>query len=549
MDPFSKLPPEIRLLILESQPDFAAALSLITPLIRASPIMMQQFQNYRWRISSAYGGIPFHAGLIRDAIAIITFPEAPEHLNEDDHYANVCYHLSLWGKQRFPDPTKPDTLDVDMIYKLEKLFKWLSRYIKDYISKAASEFLPRAYLRLPEWSICHRSPRQLKLQQEATYVNPDKLSAEQQHQIIKGFLRYELLCRVYGPFGNDTNSSGRIFDRSNYSVMDLRNTPDPDSTSNWVLNRHYLFCFWDWALLNRFEGTSITSPELQLLPCVREYIQTLYGAYISELLSLEVPSTAIASGDFRLDWENAPASHINNFPDYAVPFHDDDDEDDFYDPLSPHDFDPDMPPYGSDDDISLYSSDDGISLPSSDDDIPLPSSDDDIPLPSSYESKEVFWPHKESRSYWNKDVISLVASAGLNFLTTVLVKGMHYTQIRGLIYSFSRHKPEINATSINGSVCGPLSETREAVDYYANSFIRLHRQRLWHLFKGSSIIPRLPTEHEYCQVYGPGPHGGIVKWNLDADKSRYELICHGRGIWTSEEMSKLRSPFWERTIH
>lgn len=457
MDPFSKLPCQIHLIILGS----LSSLREVKALSRASPVMSQQFQAMKCIIGASYVRRTLDDSLIQDAVAIITFPRAPDKLDQEEHYARVCTHLRIWGGKRLEDPTRPETFDESMIIQLEKLCSWIWRYIDDYLSKATSDFLPRAYSRMPTWSLLAQAKTQRTVQHEAQHFDRSVLTREQRHQILKAFLRYELLCRIYGPRGNDLNAVKK--NRNGWGNSPDADLPGPLYGNGKHVRQGDVFRFWDWALLNRFEGTSITAPELQLLPCVREYIQTLYEQLISEMFRFDAPSASATAT--RPEFEIACAN---------------------------------------------------------------------------YDIGHLF--RKRGQ------IVSLMTSAGLDFLTKILTLGTEDPILtsHALVREIEKDSPCANFTNINSPIHGPVSF--ETPPFYASSFVRLYRQRAWPLFGESRIGPPLPTEEEYGQVYPLSTYQNRIGWGLDKDTARNELIFHGGGTWASLTANRFRQSFWRLKI-
>lgn len=299
MDPFRKLPGQVQLRLLESFSSFEEA----NAASHASARLLRRFKEFRVRIGSVYiKRYHLDDALIQDAVAIMSFPRAPDHLNKREHYSSVCAHLRLWGEKGLRNPTKPAMFNKRLIVELERLCRWIWIYADDYLSKATSEYLPRAYQRIPEWSPASWTQRQEGIRRKARITDGVSLTMEQKRQIVKAFLRYELLCRIYGPQGNDDDFL--MGDHHSLNMSDYCCTlPGPDHAGAKAIKPRELFKFWDWAILNRFEGADINSPDLQLLPCVREYIQTLYHALVAEHLQLRLPKPRKP----RPDYENAPS--------------------------------------------------------------------------------------------------------------------------------------------------------------------------------------------------------------------------------------------------
>lgn len=159
---------------------------------------------------------------------------------------------------------------------------WL--YIEDYLSKATSRYLPWAYRRLPSWShpdfCCN--PGQVLLQQDVNQFDVASLGYSDRRKILQAFLRYELLCKIYGPIaGKSDTQLGREVDRGR------RFGRDP--FDGYMLDQRDPFLYWDWYILYMYERRVPGETELQLLPCVREYVLAMYGALISDQVRAWLP--------------------------------------------------------------------------------------------------------------------------------------------------------------------------------------------------------------------------------------------------------------------
>jgi hypothetical protein len=125
MDVFRHLSCEAKLRVLESLTDFDEACSLS----KASPSMLSIFLQYQDRICIHYLRKNLDDGLVQDAMAVLTFPCNMRTLRKGSREDRVCAHMNKWGKKYLPDPTKPETYDVRIVFQLSRLCRWLWRYI------------------------------------------------------------------------------------------------------------------------------------------------------------------------------------------------------------------------------------------------------------------------------------------------------------------------------------------------------------------------------------------------------------------------------------
>ena len=282
MELLDKLPTEVVLLILESFRDFNEAANLS----RGSSVLSQVFRQYRTSILLHYVKETLDEDLMQDALAILLFPDAYGHGVTDmrSHIDSVVAHLRQWGGKKFANPLHDPANHWKHLKELSSMIGRLWLYVDDYVSKSTSDYLPRAYRRLPIWTLTLTSPMQAQLQMEVNNVDRDSLSRHQKRRIMQAFLRYELLCLVYGQTRD--NMFGHWFDA-------------------WISpENQYPFRYWDWRLLSTYEGSDPKSLDMQLLPCVREYVQSLYGAILMDCARVKLP---FPENEGRGDWENYPS--------------------------------------------------------------------------------------------------------------------------------------------------------------------------------------------------------------------------------------------------
>lgn len=144
--------------------------------------------------------------LVQDVLAVTNFPRARTVARPFQHHETrvnaVHRFLRRWAKGQFRDPTSPQHFNIEKVRKIRLLVTSMVYYIDDYLSKATSDFLPRAYRRLPVWSVLFNNHRQEELKAEATFLDQSHLSKAERRRILQAFLRYELLCQVFGPMGD-----------------------------------------------------------------------------------------------------------------------------------------------------------------------------------------------------------------------------------------------------------------------------------------------------------------------------------------------------------
>lgn len=304
MDPFQKLPSEVRLNLLLS----ASSLQQAVNFTHASPALFRQRDESKIQLVHQYIEEYLDHGLIQDALAVIMFPKAAHEVSERERVAMVEAHLHKWGAKDLSDPTQLVSFDVVRLLQLESICRRLKLYIDDYLSKATHPYLPRACRWLPRWShqdFLHEPTQDRSKLASSSELRPfdlGSLTRSQRRRLFQAFLRYELLCKIYGPVGGVLKPKELSHDHGRY---------EKNEHDGYIFDQRDPFRYWDWRVLYRYEQREPEQSELQLLPCVREYILALYGALIADQVQVEVP---IMEDNF--EFENAPFSNMGGFPDY-----------------------------------------------------------------------------------------------------------------------------------------------------------------------------------------------------------------------------------------
>ncbi|KAL6416091.1 hypothetical protein AUP68_00303 [Ilyonectria robusta] len=231
MDPFNKLPAEIRLNIcvwlrLRSK-------RAILPLIKASPTMLQQYITSKVYITKTSLAFDLDDEMIQDAARIIQFPSW-ETTIVSSKIPSSC-RLS-WTAEQLPNPFK--TGDHGLITKIDKLHSQLLLFIEDYLTKATAIFPPRQYLCLPDLS---STQGHLMFKNETVCPRFDAahLTTQERRRLLRAFLRHELICKT--------------------------SSPKLDS-----------------GPLLRYGGKKFHHSELEAIGCVHEYLKSLYGAIVAQ---------------------------------------------------------------------------------------------------------------------------------------------------------------------------------------------------------------------------------------------------------------------------
>lgn len=137
MDPFSKLPRELRIQVLINVKTGKDLVSLR----HASPSIYQQFRSSRQMVVKGFTGL--EGSLLRMATAIVTFPDLPDKATKD-HYLAAEAHLQRWSANELPDSAR----NIFTLGAIKSYMLRLEVYMADYVTKATSIYLPFAYLAL-----------------------------------------------------------------------------------------------------------------------------------------------------------------------------------------------------------------------------------------------------------------------------------------------------------------------------------------------------------------------------------------------------------------
>ncbi|KAM0417063.1 hypothetical protein ACHAPT_012969 [Fusarium lateritium] len=245
MDPFVSLSAETRsqvLILLRSEDD-------IGRLCRASPVMLKHYLDYKIYISRAQLTVHLDDDLLQDAMAIARFPTT-QAIDYNEYEAAVSLHLAKWSRRQLPNPLASG--DDSSLVKLGNLFRRLEKYMSDYMAKATSPSVPRAYL-------CLDNVSQGQSQSRYTHAPFDlgRLNKDEKKRLFQAFLRYELFCRV----------------------------DHPRTRSEDVHNRTRFFAVKECRRLQQWE--------LEGIRCVHEYVRCLYGAVLAHCSGVIRPQPAV----------------------------------------------------------------------------------------------------------------------------------------------------------------------------------------------------------------------------------------------------------------
>ena len=240
MDPFHGLPT----LVLDEVFFQLGDTTSITQLIRASPSMLSHWVQYgqgiTHRIVTDILSVDDSGCLLDDALRILDIQNAP-------------MARGYYNQVEFLEPRRE--IHQDILWPIFFLLSRLIGFITDFVSKAASSYLPRAYLGIPN------------LMGRGSYFkgkdlgNPGiefaHLTASEQYRFLRAFLRYELICRIYHPVAWTMNEKQGMYAKIMTGIGDHR-AMDP-------------------AMLNT----------------VHEYYEGLYGSVFAHCLDAWVPSQSL----------------------------------------------------------------------------------------------------------------------------------------------------------------------------------------------------------------------------------------------------------------
>ncbi|KAF5680270.1 hypothetical protein FDENT_8473 [Fusarium denticulatum] len=210
MDPFSRIPAELRLQIFSCLPSKAT----ISSVIQASPIMLEQYLGYKSTIIRHLLERDFDDQMIQDAMAIIFYPSLRK-----ARKSKLCFdaHLLHWDCHKLPNPLM--THDTLLLDQLDKLHSLLMVFVEVYITKATADFQPREYICLPQPTYS-QSHLVFKGQKVARRFDSCNLSECERRRLLRAFLRVELgsLVQRTASFESDSFTKRRLMSYVGFRV-------------------------------------------------------------------------------------------------------------------------------------------------------------------------------------------------------------------------------------------------------------------------------------------------------------------------------------------
>ncbi|RYC84342.1 hypothetical protein BFJ63_vAg12795 [Fusarium oxysporum f. sp. narcissi] len=186
MDPFTRIPAELRLQIFWSLQSKAT----ISNLIQASPKMLEQYLECESTITRHLLKRDFDDKMIQDAMGIVLFP-SPRESRRSTRLVHA--HLHSWKLRELPNPLV--TRDIFLMDQLDKLHSLLMVFVEDYITKATATFPPREYICLPQPSH-NQSFLIFKGQKVTKRFDSIQIAEVERKRFLRAFLRVELLSLV-----------------------------------------------------------------------------------------------------------------------------------------------------------------------------------------------------------------------------------------------------------------------------------------------------------------------------------------------------------------
>ncbi|QPC63937.1 hypothetical protein HYE67_006168 [Fusarium culmorum] len=182
---------------------------------------------------------------LQDALAILLFPIAEQN-------AAVPCLMDQWAAHKIRDPF----LDMreenyDLFAHIRKFYFFTLRYIQDYMMKATSYYLPRAYCGLPRLSDYGTFFKNEYLQSD---FDMGSFGVVGRRRLFWAFLRYDLMGKI------------RLYK----ATVDSSYTPP--------------------CRLNQRKGRQLLSWEYEALRCVQEYVSGLYAAHYAQWNGIRLPN-------------------------------------------------------------------------------------------------------------------------------------------------------------------------------------------------------------------------------------------------------------------
>ncbi|KAG8666721.1 hypothetical protein FPOAC2_11842 [Fusarium poae] len=172
----------------------------IRGLIRAHPSMIWLYHRYERgileRILTNLLADDVEGLIRKDALAIMEFNTAEGH--SYSQYRGRDFEI-----QHFQWPEWADSPTLGDLRQLHRLLSRVIIFVEDYISKATSDYPPRAYLGLPD--LLTGKPSFMGSLLDTRMVAFTNLTRPERYRLLRHFVKYEFLCNLYKTRKNRDN--------------------------------------------------------------------------------------------------------------------------------------------------------------------------------------------------------------------------------------------------------------------------------------------------------------------------------------------------------
>ncbi|KJZ71165.1 hypothetical protein HIM_09464 [Hirsutella minnesotensis 3608] len=211
-----------------------------------------------------------HGDLLQDALGVLHFPKVQTDELGPFYDAKVHEHLVHWGKKQLPIPEGGSQSEDEF----QSCCKRMALLIQDYIEKAISPDLAKAYTHLPLWTHPSLTADDLPgFQDIPPRPNPSPisfhaLSEREQHRLCKAFLRFEITARFFRQASSNVTEG--------YHTNLFSDVKQPERLPPW-----------SWNVLDRYECKRSAPWEIESLKCVAEYVCCLMGAALGRMSGID----------------------------------------------------------------------------------------------------------------------------------------------------------------------------------------------------------------------------------------------------------------------
>ncbi|KAM0228023.1 hypothetical protein ACHAPO_011049 [Fusarium lateritium] len=207
------------LILLTLPPIQKTNMNNVAGLIRTYPSMLWLYHKYEQgileRILANLLADDVEGSIRKDALAIMDFCTPEDNLDTE-------YRGSIFKMDNFQWPEWTDSPTRGDLRKLHRLLSRVIMFIEDYISKATSDYPPRAYLGVPD--LLTGNPSFMGSSLDTRMVRFTSLTRSERYRLMRHFVRYELLCNIH-----KTRHNRRVVTLNfrNFNAFGTPNAPDP----------------------------------------------------------------------------------------------------------------------------------------------------------------------------------------------------------------------------------------------------------------------------------------------------------------------------------